>query len=155
MRIARTVVVVIIESCLANRHDWPLSLLLIDADHFKSFNDTYGHPEGDQVLKTLADCLRQLFRNTDIPARMGGEEFAVILRGASTRGASRLAERLRDALQDNQAVYEGTQIPMTLSAGCAALSCCGAPTPEEMVSVADRRLYAAKQAGRNRVVASD
>ncbi len=143
------------EIAFAVRHATDLGLILLDLDHFKKVNDTYGHPAGDEVLRHLGAIATRMLRTEDVFARFGGEEFAVILRGASTRGASRLAERLRDALRDNHAVYEGTQIPMTLSAGCAALSCCGAPTPEEMVAVADRRLYAAKQGGRNRVVASD
>ena len=143
------------EIAFAVRHATDLGLILLDLDHFKKVNDTYGHPAGDEVLRHLGTIATRMLRTEDVFARFGGEEFAVVLRGASTRGAGRLAERLRDALRDNHAVYEGTQIPMTLSAGCAALSCCGAPTPEEMVAVADRRLYAAKQGGRNRVVASD
>jgi two-component system, cell cycle response regulator len=143
------------EIAFAVRHATDLGLILLDLDHFKRVNDTYGHPAGDEVLRHLGAIATRMLRTEDVFARFGGEEFAVILRGASTRGAGRLAERLRDALLENHAVYEGQQIPMTLSAGCAALSCCGAPTPEEIVAVADRRLYVAKQGGRNRVVASD
>jgi two-component system, cell cycle response regulator len=143
------------EIAFAVRHATDLGLILLDLDHFKRVNDTYGHPAGDEVLRHLGAIATRMLRTEDVFARFGGEEFAVILRGASTRGSGRLAERLRDALLENHAVYEGQQIPTTLSAGCAALSCCVAPSPDEVVAVADKRLYAAKLAGRNRVVASD
>jgi two-component system, cell cycle response regulator len=143
------------EIAFAVRHATDCGLILLDLDHFKRVNDTYGHPAGDEVLRHLSAIATRMLRTEDVFARFGGEEFAVILRGSSTRGASQLAERLRDALATNHAVYEGQKIPMTLSAGCAALSCCSAPTSEEVVAVADRRLYAAKLGGRNRVVASD
>jgi diguanylate cyclase (GGDEF)-like protein len=143
------------EIAFAVRHATDCGLILLDLDHFKRVNDTHGHPAGDEVLRHLSAIATRMLRTEDVFARFGGEEFAVILRGASTRGASQLAERLRDALATTHASYEGSKIPMTLSAGCAALSCCSAPTPEEVIAVADRRLYAAKQGGRNRVVASD
>jgi diguanylate cyclase (GGDEF)-like protein len=130
-------------------------LILLDLDHFKNVNDTYGHPAGDEILRHLGGIATRALRTEDVFARFGCEEFAVILRGASTRGAGRLAERLREALNQQHAVYEGQEIAVTLSAGCAALSCCATPAPDEVIAIADRRLYAAKQAGRNRVVASD
>jgi two-component system cell cycle response regulator len=143
------------EIAFAVRHATDCALILLDLDHFKRVNDTYGHPAGDEILRHLGGIANKTLRTEDVFARFGGEEFAVILRGASTRGAGRLAERLRDALSQQHAVYEGREIPVTLSAGCAALSCCATPSSEEVVAIADRRLYAAKQAGRNRVVASD
>jgi two-component system cell cycle response regulator len=143
------------EIAFAVRHATDCGLLLLDLDHFKRVNDTHGHPAGDEVLRHLAVIAGRTLRAEDVFARFGGEEFAVILRGASTRGAGRLAERLRDALAEQHATHAGKQIPVTLSAGCAALSCCTKPSSEELVAVADRRLYRAKQAGRNRVVASD
>ncbi len=143
------------EIAFAVRHATDCGLLLLDLDHFKRINDTYGHPAGDEVLRHLTAIAGRTLRAEDVFARFGGEEFAVILRGSSTRGAGRLAERLRDALSQQSANHEGRQIPVTLSAGCAALSCCTKPSPEDLVAVADRRLYSAKQAGRNRVVASD
>ena len=143
------------EIAFAVRHATDCALILLDIDHFKRVNDTYGHPAGDEVLRHLAGIATRALRTEDVFARFGGEEFAVILRGASTRGAGRLAERLREALNLDHAVHEGQQIPVTISAGCAALSCCATPAPDEVVAIADRRLYAAKQAGRNRVVASD
>jgi len=143
------------EIAFAVRHATDCALILLDIDHFKRVNDTYGHPAGDEVLRHLAGIATRALRTEDVFARFGGEEFAVILRGASTRGAGRLADRLREALSLHNAVHEGQQIPVTLSAGCAALSCCATPAPDEVIAIADRRLYAAKQGGRNRVVASD
>ena len=143
------------EIAFAVRHATDCALILLDLDHFKRVNDTYGHPAGDEILRHLAGVANGALRTEDVFARFGGEEFAVILRGASTRGAARLAERLREALSLQHAVYEGQEISVTLSAGCAALSCCATPSSDEVVAIADRRLYAAKQAGRNRVVASD
>ncbi|MEI9949298.1 MAG: GGDEF domain-containing protein [Pseudomonadota bacterium] len=143
------------EIAFAVRHATDCALILLDLDHFKRVNDTYGHPAGDEILRHLGGIANRALRTEDVFARFGGEEFAVILRGASTRGAGRLAERLREALTQQHAVYEGQEISVTLSAGCAALSCCATPSPDEVVAIADRRLYAAKQAGRNRVVASD
>jgi two-component system cell cycle response regulator len=143
------------EIAFAVRHSTDLGVLLLDLDHFKRINDTHGHPAGDEVLRHLTAIAGRTLRTEDVFARFGGEEFAVILRGASTRGAGRLAERLREALALHHASHNGRDIPATLSAGCAALSCCAKPSPEELVAVADRRLYRAKQAGRNRVVASD
>ena len=143
------------EIAFAVRHATDCALILLDLDHFKHVNDTYGHPAGDEILRHLGGIATRALRTEDVFARFGGEEFAVILRGASTRGAGRLAERLREALNQQHAVYEGQEIAVTLSAGCAALSCCATPAPDEVIAIADRRLYAAKQAGRNRVVASD
>jgi len=143
------------EIAFAVRHSTDCGLLILDLDHFKRVNDTHGHPAGDAVLRHLTAIAGRTLRTEDVFARFGGEEFAVILRGASTRGAGRLAERLREALAEQHASYEGREIPATLSVGCAALSCCAKPTPEDLVATADRRLYRAKQTGRNRVVASD
>jgi two-component system cell cycle response regulator len=143
------------EIAFAVRHATDCALILLDIDHFKKVNDTHGHQAGDEVLRHLSGIAHRALRTEDVFARFGGEEFAVILRGASTRGAARLAERLRETLNQQHCSFEGQEIRVTLSAGCAALSCCAAPSPDEVVSVADRRLYAAKQGGRNRVVASD
>lgn len=143
------------EIAFAVRHATDCALILLDIDHFKKVNDTHGHQAGDEILRHLSALAHKALRTEDVFARFGGEEFAVILRGASTRGAGRLAERLRDALVQHPGTFEDKEIRVTLSAGCAALSCCAAPSPDEVVAVADRRLYAAKQGGRNRVVASD
>jgi diguanylate cyclase (GGDEF)-like protein len=140
------------EVAYAIRHRTPCSLLIIDLDHFKRVNDTYGHPAGDLVLKRAsAACMRAL-RTEDVFARFGGEEFGVVLRGIELKGAYRLGERLRQAVASEVIEHEGKQIKVTLSAGCASLACCaGSPSAEELIGIADRRLYVAKQAGRNRV----
>jgi two-component system, cell cycle response regulator len=140
------------EVAYAIRHRAQASLVLIDLDHFKRVNDTYGHPAGDAVLKRAADeCMRAL-RTEDVFARFGGEEFAVVLRNIELKGAARLGDRLRAAVSATPIEFEGKAIPVTLSAGAASLACCRNPSGEELVSVADRRLYLAKQQGRNRIV---
>ena len=139
------------EVAYALRHSTQASLLVIDLDHFKQVNDTYGHPAGDAVLKGAADACMRALRTEDVFARYGGEEFAVVLRGIDLKGAARLADRLRQAVSAERVEHDGQVIKVTLSAGCAALACCDAPTAEELVAVADRRLYVAKSRGRNRV----
>lgn len=143
------------EVAYAVRHRAHVSLLMIDLDHFKHVNDTYGHPAGDAVLKRAAEACMRALRTEDVFARFGGEEFAVVLRGIELGGAARLAERLRRAVAEESAEHEGQRIKVTLSAGCASLSCCSAPSAEELVAVADRRLYASKTGGRNRVTSQD
>jgi diguanylate cyclase (GGDEF)-like protein len=139
------------EVAYAVRHRSQASLLIIDLDHFKRVNDTYGHPAGDAVLKRACDACMRALRTEDVFARFGGEEFGVVLRGIELKGATRLAERLRQAVAAEVIEHEGQRIQVTLSAGAASLACCDSPSSDELVAVADRRLYAAKQAGRNRV----
>jgi two-component system, cell cycle response regulator len=140
------------EVAYAIRHNAQASLVLIDLDHFKKVNDTYGHPAGDAVLKRSAEaCLRAL-RAEDVFARFGGEEFAVVLRNIELKGAARLADRLRQSVCAVPVEVDGHSIQVTLSAGAASLLCCRTPSAEELISIADRRLYLAKQQGRNRVV---
>jgi two-component system cell cycle response regulator len=141
------------ELAYANRHGTETSLLLLDIDHFKKINDAFGHPAGDAVLRTLAATVRKVLRVEDIFARYGGEEFIVLLRGIAIEGAARAAERLRRAILGSPTEYEGRIIDCTVSVGCAALSC-SARTAESLIATADRRLYAAKHQGRNRVVSS-
>ena len=141
------------ELAYAARHRAEMSLVLLDLDHFKRVNDTYGHPAGDQVLRELAALAQRSLRAEDVFARFGGEEFAVVLRGIHLSGARKLAERLRIGLERSAIAAEDTHIRVTLSAGCASLACAPRPSAEELVRIADRRLYAAKAGGRNRVVA--
>lgn len=142
------------EVAYAVRHSAQASLLLIDLDHFKRVNDTYGHPAGDAVLKRAAEACMRALRTEDVFARFGGEEFAVVLRGIELGGAARLGERLRRAVADQAVDHDGRRIEITLSAGCASLACCSSPSADELIAVADRRLYAAKDAGRNRVASA-
>jgi two-component system, cell cycle response regulator len=142
------------ELAYANRHGTTASLLILDIDHFKKVNDTYGHPAGDAVIKTVALTAQQALRTEDVFARYGGEEFVVLLRGIALEGAARAGERLRRALIASPTTHEGRIIEATVSIGCACLD--GSErTAEALIAVADRRLYAAKRGGRNRVVAKD
>ena len=141
------------EIAFASRHAAEMSLVMIDIDHFKRVNDTFGHQAGDVVLKELVKLSQKTLRTEDVFARFGGEEFAVILRGTNLDGAFKLAERLRVALKQSLVQYEGRIITATLSAGCASLLCCESPaSPSDFIRIADRRLYLAKTGGRNRVV---
>jgi len=139
----------------SDRFGTPVSLLMLDVDHFKSVNDTYGHPVGDQVLQKLAELLAGSVRDTvDMAARYGGEEFTVLLENTSHEGAVNLAERLREALAAETFVHvEGSNtIPfrVTMSLGVATSGEGGEPA--ELVERADQALYAAKEGGRNQVV---
>jgi diguanylate cyclase (GGDEF)-like protein len=135
----------------ADRQSRGAALLLLDLDRFKVLNDTHGHQAGDAALVHLASILRRHVRRADLPARYGGEEFAVILTGTGAKGAKHLAERIRSGLEKEAVRYEGSRIPLTASIGVATWPEDGT-TPEALLAAADRALYAAKEAGRNRVV---
>lgn len=142
------------QKCSGNPTSPPrFAIILFDIDHFKRINDTYGHPAGDLVLSEVAQLSMRSLRTEDVFARFGGEEFAVILRGITLAGARKLGERLRIAIESTPFAAKDERIHVTLSAGCASVACCGVPSPEEIVRIADRRLYLAKEQGRNRVVA--
>lgn len=141
------------ELSFARRHKTQVALVLFDVDHFKKINDTYGHPTGDEVLVRLAQAVRPIVRNEDVFARYGGEEFAVILRGIDITGAKSLAERLRQTAAALEIPSEQGVIRVTVSVGCASVRDTPEITPEALLAIADARLYAAKRAGRNRVVA--
>lgn len=126
------------------------ALVLIDADHFKAINDGHGHPGGDAVLQHLAARLLQVFREVDVVARIGGEEFAVLLPSTGLDAAIEAAERLRAAIALEPARYDGAAIDYTVSAG-VAVAHDGEAGIDLLLRQADRALYAAKRAGRNRV----
>lgn len=134
----------------------PLSLLMIDADCFKAFNDAYGHPAGDAVLQAVAECVRgRLHRPRDLGARVGGEEFAVLLPGLDAAGALAMAERMRGAVLALDIAHRGSPSGLvSVSIGVAV----ALPQPGEaaglLVQEADAALYKAKRAGRNRVAAA-
>ncbi len=135
---------------LSQRQQTPLSLLLLDVDHFKRINDTYGHAAGDAALVKIAKCLRQTVRGSDMLFRYGGEEFVVLLSNTASDGAELLAQRLlyRIAAMDCSDIAPGLRI--TTSIGVATLNH-PEETPEQMLKRADEALYRAKRQGRNRV----
>jgi diguanylate cyclase (GGDEF)-like protein len=133
----------------------PLCVLVMDVDHFKKVNDTYGHPVGDQVLVQIANTVRREVRNEDVFARYGGEEFALVLRGIDIVGAKAVGERLRLKVSQFRIPIEQGEFGVTISVGCASLATLSDQTPESLILVSDQRLYAAKRGGRNRVVAGD
>ncbi|MCL4425274.1 MAG: sensor domain-containing diguanylate cyclase [Firmicutes bacterium] len=136
----------------ASRFNHPVSLVMIDLDHFKKFNDTYGHPSGDQVLRQLARLINSQIRQVDIAARYGGEELAIILPETNKAGAAVLAEKLRRTIENHLFFEEKHQMVsrLTISLGVAAYPD-DAQTREELVEKADQALYQAKTKGRNRV----
>lgn len=132
----------------ARRTGHPLSLLLLDVDHFKRYNDSYGHPAGDECLQRVAAMVAKQIRVYDLAARYGGEEFAVILPQQSLAGAGAVAERIRAAVEGG-APAEGKA---TVSIGAATFTGEEPASPEALLARADAALYRAKRAGRNRVV---
>jgi diguanylate cyclase (GGDEF)-like protein len=132
---------------LATRMRQPVSLILLDVDHFKSVNDTYGHRAGDEVLRLLACELREEVQGVDTAARYGGEEFAIILPQAGPEGALAVAERVRVRIEKMEIPVVGS---VTVSLGIATFPL-HASSRELLVAAADRALYQAKRTGRNRV----
>lgn len=140
-----------VEFLRVRRYHTPLTLIMADLDHFKRVNDSYGHPAGDAVLRGVSDLLLSAIRATDVAARYGGEEVLVVLPQNDAEGAFTLAERWRAAVENNAFVApDGRLISVTLSIGVAEYDR-GCETPEDLMAAADRALYVAKQAGRNRV----
>ena len=136
----------------SRRYNRPLSLLLMDIDHFKSFNDTYGHPVGDLVLKEISQCIRESIRQNDTPARYGGEEFVVIIPESNEQGAMVIAERIRSTIENHTIISLDRKLKVTVSIGCSTFPE-KAPTQQELIDTADKALYYAKENGRNRVIA--
>ncbi|MFC1523603.1 diguanylate cyclase [Thermodesulfobacteriota bacterium] len=136
----------------ARRQETHLCLLLCDIDHFKQVNDTYGHPFGDQVLKSVAGILAGTVRTVDLVARYGGEEFGIILEGSDAEGGRLMAERIRLAVEDLTVHKDGRAVSVTLSLGLSVFPADGAEK-DTLISLADQALYQAKQGGRNQVVA--
>ena len=139
------------ELAFALRHKTPLSMIMLDIDHFKPVNDNHGHLAGDAILKRLAEIAISSLRADDIFARYGGEEFAIVSRGTGIDEGMIIAERLRNTVEKTDFIYEEQRIPITISVGVAALPDANAQTPEELIDVADKALYEAKESGRNRV----
>lgn len=141
------------ELARTRRYGGTLSLLMLDLDRFKLINDTHGHQVGDRVLQALGDTCRKIFRNIDIVGRIGGEEFAVLLPATDTRKACEVAERLRRRIEAAAVpVARGNALHFTASIGVSGLEC-GETGIDTLLDLADKALYEAKHAGRNRVAA--
>lgn len=139
--------------CAANvRYGGSLSLLMIDVDHFKSYNDAFGHQAGDAALQAVGQILGEELRGTDRAYRYGGEEFTLLLRGTNLANAVTIAEKLRSAVERHFASPDQPR-PVTVSIGVASLPEHG-PTPQALTAVADHALYKAKHDGRNRVASA-
>jgi diguanylate cyclase (GGDEF)-like protein len=139
----------------AERYDRPLSLVLVDMDHFKQVNDTHGHAGGDQVLRAAAGVLRSVCRDVDLAARVGGEEFAILLPETAAVGAERVAERARAKIEGgHHRAPSGAGFRITASAGVATFGL-EVASAEALLQSADDALYRAKAGGRNRVVAGE
>ena len=136
------------------RSDHPLSLVMFDVDHFKNINDTHGHHTGDLVLKRLAHVAKENTRDGDVLARHGGEEFVVLMPNSEINAATHGAERLRKAIENNPLIHEGTDIPITISAGVAATQRAVTQDAQALLRAAADALYNAKNLGRNRIETS-
>src|SRR5215204_4760437 len=135
------------------RHERPLSLVLFDIDRFKSVNDQLGHLGGDFTLRELSACVKGSIRKEELFARYGGEEFVIVLPETTLDNAITVAERLRHLIDCHPFQYEGKAYQVTVSLGVSATTGEEALTPHDLLRLADEKLYQAKNAGRNRVVA--
>jgi len=129
----------------------PIGLMILDLDHFKQVNDTYGHDTGDEVLRTVAACLKDMTRYHDIVARLGGEEFAIVAPNMELEVLSRFADRIRKAIASQTIAIGNVRLTVTASVGLAIWD--RRETMEDLYRRADARLYQAKRQGRNRVSA--
>lgn len=141
------------EMDIARRHKRELGLIVIDIDHFKKANDTYGHATGDCLLRALSHCAGQTIRSSDMLFRYGGEEFVAILPSTTEQGAKRLAERVRRNIESLECFCEGHAIKMTASLGVTTLR--EDDNAENFFRRADEALYRAKSAGRNQTCVAD
>lgn len=134
------------ESLRSSRHGFAMSLLMLDVDHFKSYNDAFGHPAGDTALRIVADVLKDTLRGADVAARYGGEEFAVLLPQTSMAEAAQIAERLRQRIENARFPKREVTVSIGIAGSSSELN-----DPKELVAAADIALYEAKHEGRNRV----
>ncbi len=134
---------------LALRHGTTLSAMMLDIDHFKQINDSYGHAAGDTVLRRVADSMVECVRRSDIIYRYGGEEFVILLRNTRALGASLLAERIRQSVEAAHFRYEDYTIQVTISAGLSSIR--QDDTAKSLLDRCDQALYQAKEGGRNRI----
>lgn len=136
------------------RQGTPLGFLMMDLDHFKAINDTFGHTAGDKVLVRIASLLQSPIRAEDVLARFGGEEFALVLRDCKREDVLKLADRLRQLVEAERMTIAGREVRVTLSVGVATMPASGSLDAESLIASADAQLYVAKQSGRNRVSSS-
>jgi diguanylate cyclase (GGDEF)-like protein len=130
------------------RYGNPLSLVMLDIDHFKKFNDTYGHQVGDEVIRMVAAIIKKLVRITDRACRYGGEEFTIILPETTLENSLILAERLRGQVEESRLIRN-----LSITISCGVVGFLPKDSPESFVKRADQSLYTAKESGRNRVIA--
>ncbi len=140
---------------MARRYVSDLSVILLDIDHFKKINDTYGHAVGDDALILVASILLEMSRTEDTVARIGGEEFAILLPDTNRLGTAVLAERIRSAIEREQFIVGDKIVPITTSIGIATFGVDPAESIDQLLGVADNRLYLAKNSGRNRICVND
>lgn len=133
----------------SHRHHMPLSLAVIDIDFFKTVNDTFGHSTGDTVLRKVTEIIKETLRASDELFRYGGEEFAVILNGTDSEGATNVSERIRNEIENAYIEHEGTAIPVTVSIGISSLTT--RDDAKRLFNKADAALYRAKETGRNKI----
>jgi len=133
----------------ARRYHHSLSAIVMDVDLFKAINDTRGHQAGDEVLKVIGRIIREYCRDADVPARIGGDEFAILLPETSSAGAVVLAERIRNAVAAETLTVKSSEVKVTVSTGIADFDAGNVQEPRELVALADKALYVAKQRGRN------
>ncbi len=141
------------ELASAQRHGHPLTLVMFDIDHFKQVNDNRGHLAGDHVLKHLASRIQPRMRREDLLARYGGEEFAAVLNSTPLAGGVKFAEDMRRRIQASPFEFDGDAFTITVSLGVACVDGEQDVSPSTLIARADKKLYAAKHAGRNRVMA--
>jgi diguanylate cyclase (GGDEF)-like protein len=139
----------------AKRTKRPMSLVLLDIDHFKKLNDTHGHPFGDAVLQRVAETVRDQLRGNDVACRYGGEEFGVLLGEADHDAGLQIAERIRGAIADLELDRNRVRVPVTASLGVATADSDAVPTSANLIAAADAALYKAKESGRNQVCSAD
>jgi len=139
------------EVARCRRHNRAFTLLIMDIDHFKSYNDTYGHLAGDEVLRRTGVLLKESIRSCDYAARYGGEEFILILPETEAEGGVETAERIRNQIAEKDMGADGDPLKVTISAGVASFPRDG-DDPHSLIKRADAALYEAKRRGRNRVV---
>ena len=133
----------------SRRSHQALSLILLDVDHFKKFNDTWGHEIGNQALMLVANLITLTIRKLDYACRFGGEEFVILLPNTDIRDAKSVAERLREAIQNTPLVKDGRSFPLTASLGVDELRSTHNETPQDFIKRVDSLLYEAKHDGRN------